>query len=78
MSYREENGRVLLDVSRENYETILFALGSLAADRLTNKLSIDQVLDAVNQVNCGNPGLHPLQAGRRANRSPCSVARPTL
>lgn len=47
MSYREENGQVVLTMSREDYERLLFDLTAM--------------LEFMNRLNQGNPQYTPYQ-----------------
>lgn len=57
MSYREENGQVVLTVSREDYDLILMALGAWTAQ--TWEKGNDQMFRFLNRLNEGNPHYAP-------------------
>jgi hypothetical protein len=62
MSYREENGQVVLTMSREDYEIVLMALGAFTAmtwDKTTDK---GRMFVLLNRLNEGNPHYTPYQA----------------
>jgi hypothetical protein len=67
MSYSEENGQVVLRMSREDYERLIFRLG-LALGNFANSSgvaaqqeSIKQELAFLNRLNQGNPDYTPYQ-----------------
>lgn len=59
MSYREENGQVILTMSPEDYSRLLVALEFALADPFT-RLSTNELLNRLNQ---GNPHYTPYQVG---------------
>jgi hypothetical protein len=68
VSYSEENGQVVLRMTREDYGIVMRALGSftapIAAPALftnKNRDALDQVLSLVNRLNEGNPHYTPYQ-----------------
>ena len=61
MSYREENGRVILTISREDYEILLMALGALTVVKLNEPGEPQRMLGLVNRLNQGNPNYTPYQ-----------------
>ena len=61
MSYREENGQVVLTMTREDYNWILFALGCLTGQRMRDGTAIEPVLEFMNRLNQGNPNYTPYQ-----------------
>lgn len=58
MSYSEENGQVVLRMSREDYEIVLMALGAFTGMRGS---SIAPMLALMNRLNSGNPNYTPYQ-----------------
>ena len=58
MSYSEENGQVVLRMSREDYEIVLMALGAFTGMRGS---SIAPLLALMNRLNEGNPHHTPYQ-----------------
>lgn len=63
MSYREENGQVVLTISRADYNTIIFALGHYAGDAVKEGLDLRSHLERLNRINEGNPHYTPYQIG---------------
>ncbi len=61
MSYREENGQVVLTMSREDYEVILLALGAFTGAHLARPGHANRVLSMLNRLNEGNPHYTPYQ-----------------
>lgn len=63
MAYREENGQVILTVSREDYERLLMALGIAAGVAIQGKgvLGTKVMFELVNRLNEGNPHYTPYQ-----------------
>lgn len=59
MSYSEQNGRVILDMSREDYQKLMFRLGKMAGE--THWRFLDEELCLVNRINEGNPNFTPYQ-----------------
>jgi hypothetical protein len=61
MSYHEENGQVVLTMSREDYERLLMCLGSAAgaASMGRGALSVNSVFGLLNRINKGNPHYTP-------------------
>lgn len=68
MSYREENGQVVLTMSRDDYEIILLSLGTFSGLRGS---SIGPMLALMNRLNEGNPNYRPYAL----TTSPPSVGR---
>jgi hypothetical protein len=62
MSYREENGQVVLTMSRQDFERLLLCLGgAVGAACLIDPwvLSINEVFELINRINEGNPNYTP-------------------
>lgn len=59
MSYHEENGQVVLTMSKEDYEKVMFRLGKTAGQ--THWRYIDQEFALLNRLNSGNPNYTPYQ-----------------
>jgi hypothetical protein len=59
MSYSESNGQVILTMSREDYQTLLMALG--AAHSLHLMGDTETMLAFVDRLNSGNPDYTPYQ-----------------
>jgi hypothetical protein len=65
MSYREENDQVILTMSREDYENLVFKLG-MSAGYLSKRgkslrQSMKEDLEFLNRLNEGNPNYTPYQ-----------------
>ena len=67
MSYREQDGQVILSMSKEDYELLLIALGSAVGAALQGRgmLGLRVVCDFANRLNQGNPHYIPYQSGDR-------------
>lgn len=63
MSYREENGQVVLTISHEDYDALLMRLASAAAysARCYGTASLGQHLALLNRLNEGNPKYTPYE-----------------
>ena len=61
MSYSESNGQVILTMSREDYETILLALGALTWLNINNRDYGKKMGEMMNRLNQGNPNYTPYQ-----------------
>jgi hypothetical protein len=61
MSYSEENGQVVLRMTREDYDAILIRLGISAAWLLRHGGTLDRELKLLNGLNSGNPHCTPSQ-----------------
>jgi hypothetical protein len=57
MSYREENGQVILTLTRDDYDLMLLMLGAGSV-----AVSFDRSLPFLNRLNEGNPHYTPYQA----------------
>ena len=71
MSYSEENGQVVLTMSREDYLIVLRALGSFTApvaaySLIGEKDGLNRMLDFMNRLNQGNPNYTPYQVGEKS------------
>jgi len=55
MSYSEENGQVVLRMSREDYDIVLMALGALTAMTWDKEKKGVRLLSLLNRLNSGNP-----------------------
>lgn len=58
MSYSEENGQVVLRMSREDYEKLLLMLGAAFGRNIFEPY---RMLEFVNRLNEGNPNYMPYQ-----------------
>jgi hypothetical protein len=62
MSYREENGQVILSMSREDYDALLIRLGLAAGVAATcDKALFAEHVKMLNRLNEGNPNYRPYQ-----------------
>jgi hypothetical protein len=62
MSYREENGQVVLTMPREDYEIVLMALGAFTSTVMAEELcGIEKMLLLLNRLNSGNPNYTPYE-----------------
>jgi hypothetical protein len=61
MSYREQDGQVILTMSREDYQHLLFALGEAAACTRKFGGDLNGELSFLNRLNEGNPHYTPYQ-----------------
>ncbi|MCU1338813.1 MAG: hypothetical protein JWO19_4394 [Bryobacterales bacterium] len=57
MSYREENNQVVLTMSRDDYETLLMALGAFTVYAYNPA----RILEVCNRLNEGNPNYTPYE-----------------
>lgn len=61
MSYREENGQIVLTMSREDYDVVLLRLG-MAAGLAMSRYGAEHLnrhLATLNRLNEGNPNYTP-------------------
>ena len=65
MSYREEDGEVVLTMSRLQYERLLmvFAMATMRGMQLRNDFpcAVENTMELLNQLNQGNPNYTPYQ-----------------
>jgi len=63
MSYREENGQVVLTMTREDYQEFLLAFGHWSRIQRggDGKARRNRLLEILNRVNRGNPNYTPYQ-----------------
>jgi hypothetical protein len=65
MSYREENGQVILTMSREDYGQLIYRLGKsagiVALTAAAQKRRIESHAAFMNRLNSGNPHYTPYQ-----------------
>jgi hypothetical protein len=68
VSYREEDGKVVLTMSREDYELVLMMLGTAAATTVADGIlksvpllvyPTSKSLALLNRLNSGNPNYTP-------------------
>jgi len=67
VSYREENGLVILTMSRDDYERLLFRLGMHCGNAIRMgsdwRLTMVEELSLMNRLNEGNPHYAPYSTG---------------
>lgn len=61
MSYAEMNGQVVLTMSHEDYQMLLFALGIATGSALKDAKPIKPILEFMNRLNQGNPNYSAYQ-----------------
>jgi hypothetical protein len=62
MSYREENGQVVLTMSREDYQSLIYKLGVAGAAALNHSPeNFRRELEFMNRLNEGNPNYRPYE-----------------
>jgi hypothetical protein len=61
VSYREENGQVMLTMNREDYELLLMAMGMATGASLMGRgpLGMKDIVPLLNRINQGNPNYTP-------------------
>lgn len=62
MSYREENGQVILTMSREDYHLLNIVIGAAFRWSRGRKFCV-MTLRLLNRLNSGNPNYTPYQTG---------------
>lgn len=71
MSYSEQDGQVILTMSREDYERILFRLGAACGVFAENETDICRAIEddlaLLNRLNQGNPNYTPYQTGGKSD-----------
>ena len=61
MSYSEENGQVVLKMSREDYDSLLLWLGMAHGSQSRTAADWNRVLSFMNRLNSGNQHYTPYQ-----------------
>jgi len=64
MSYCEENGQVILTMSREDYDRMLMLLGHATGFNMRAvdpPFTLSAILEFMNRLNQGNPNYTPYQ-----------------
>jgi hypothetical protein len=61
MSYREENGQVVLTMPREDYELLLLWLGMATGGILKDGDRADGIIAFLDRLNEGNPNYTPYE-----------------
>lgn len=64
MSYSEQNGQVVLTLSREDYNELLIVFAAATKLSLTGPMGnliygCDQIISLLNRINQGNPNYTP-------------------
>lgn len=60
MAYREENGQVVLTMSRRDYEELLMLMG-FALGRTQSQTLLNNFVRFTNRLNSGNPNYTPYE-----------------
>jgi hypothetical protein len=63
MGYSEENGEVVLRLSRADYEAVLLALGIATGLTAKDGFPVSGWVELVNRLNQGNPNFQPYATG---------------
>jgi hypothetical protein len=66
VSYREENGQVIITMSPQDFDTLSMALGALMILRMENRAEVQRLFELVNRVHDGKPGFTPYQVGEKS------------
>jgi hypothetical protein len=61
VSYSEENGQVVLRMSREDYSYLLFLLGGSVIVAVEKESLLPNLMAFTNRLNEGNPNYTPYQ-----------------
>jgi hypothetical protein len=62
MSYQERDNQVILTMSREDYEFLMFNLGAcITAQQIHRGTILPRLLGMMNRLNSGNPHYTPYQ-----------------
>jgi hypothetical protein len=64
LSYSEENGQVVLTMSREDYTDVDYAL-LIAIDRCRSAARANRWRELRDRLNSGNPNYTPYQTGEK-------------
>jgi hypothetical protein len=68
MSYREEDGKVVLTMSREDYELLVTLSGAgIARLRVIPEFHTEGCLMMLNRLNQGNPNYTPYQVAEKGD-----------
>lgn len=65
MSYREENGQVILTMSQEDYSFLLTIFAVATGVSIRNGGKTGRLLNLLNRLNQGNPHYTPYQTGEK-------------
>ncbi len=65
MSYSEKDGQVVLTISREDYNSLIFLLGIATGEALRNGHKLAPHLEFLDRLNQGNPNYTPYQVGEK-------------
>jgi len=67
---RRENGRrVVIDISEEEFDVLMIALGIAAGSRIGQRESAREIFRLVNTINEGNPDFTPYEISDDAKPS---------
>ena len=67
MSYSEENGQVILTMSREDYNLLLIVLGYATGGAIKDHwIPAERMFELTNRLNQGNPNFTPYQVGEKS------------
>ena len=61
MSYSEQGGQVVLTMSREDYDSLMIALGTVTGMALRDGIDTENCMAFLNRINQGNPNYTPYQ-----------------
>ena len=64
MSYSEENGQVVLRMSREDYDLLVYGFGMLIGKSFFGG-NPRGLIEYFNRLNSGNPNYTPYQVGEK-------------
>lgn len=68
MSYSEENGQVILTMSRKDYDIVLMALGAFTAMTWDKEKKGVRLLSLLNRLNEGNLSYTPYEISEVGER----------
>jgi hypothetical protein len=74
VSYREENGQVILTMSREDYELLVYGFGMLIGKSFFGG-SPHGLIEYFNRLNSGNPNYTPYKLSSPSPSSADSTQR---
>lgn len=64
MSYSEQDGKVVLTLSREDYDLLLLALGCAIGIEAVDRQAVKRWFALLNRINQGNPSYTPYEIGK--------------
>lgn len=66
MSYSEENGQVILTMSKEDFSRLIGMLGRATLPSvISGGPQFDEIVEFLNRLNQGNPNYTPYQTGEK-------------